>query len=225
MFRSNRFATASLVLAAAVLNAGTFTVAYPSGTSQLSFLGGLNAGTAYAMVNDNDKLTEAAAQLAFSYGAGEITVTNNSGATLAAGTRLMLCFEQQDGNDVVFMNFPVKFAKIANGDIITDVRPGIFGALEHSWVTMTDPVTTAAKLATLGWEIGAAAVTGGAVALTSANATPLGKVVEGAAITALNTLTPESKLSLVASGTTAFAEGEGYVTLRIRKTYSQSAAG
>lgn len=79
-----------IVLASAVADAGTFTVDYPAGTTQATFIGANASATGIVIVNDNDKYTEADAEVAFSYGASEVTITNDTGATLAAGSRLLV---------------------------------------------------------------------------------------------------------------------------------------
>ena len=76
-------------------------------------------------------------------------------------------------------------------------------------------VTTGSKAVTLTPAIAGAGVTGGALALTSANCTPKGTTVSGSAITGGNTGTNAQTLSLAASSVTAFAEGSGWVLLRI----------
>jgi hypothetical protein len=216
-YTKNRFATANVVLATAVADDGTLDVAYPAGTSQLSFNTGL-AGSSYVMLDDNDKLAEGDPGISVSYGASNITVTNKSGYAWPAGTNLEFQFDQQDGNDVILLSIPVKLAAITGAmDVVTEVRPGVYGKIESWEFLVTAPVTTAAKLATLNLEIDTANVTAGTIALTSAAATPLGKSIPGALITGANTLVPESKLSVEASAVTAFAEGEGVLLLRIRK--------
>lgn len=77
-------------------------------------------------------------------------------------------------------------------------------------------VTTGAKAATLTPAIAGSGVTGGALALTSANCTPKGTTVSGSSITANNTGTAAQTLSLAASSVTAFSEGTGWVLLRIQ---------
>lgn len=84
------YTNVEIVLASAVAVAGTFTVDYPAGTTQATFIGANASATGIVIVNDNDKYTEADADVAFSYGASEVTITNNTGATLAAGSRLLV---------------------------------------------------------------------------------------------------------------------------------------
>ncbi|MFY7925570.1 MAG: hypothetical protein ACOVN5_07150 [Aquidulcibacter sp.] len=82
----------SAVLASDVANAGTFNVPYPAGFNQGLLIGSTNGR---AVVNDNDVYPQApsgANTVAFTFGASNITVTNNTGRTLAAGSRVLLSF-------------------------------------------------------------------------------------------------------------------------------------
>lgn len=99
-------------------------------------------------------------------------------------------------------------ASIADGDLITEWTPGFDGTLVSMHAIVKVAATTAAKASTLNLEIGTTNVTGGALALTSANMTPKGKVVDAAAITAANVFTSTDAISLEASSTTTFIEGE-----------------
>jgi len=219
---SNRSSTISAVLASAVANNGTVDVPYPGGTTQYTFSGG-NANSAghYVMLNDNDKLA-AGSGVSVSFGASLITITNQSGYTWPAGTKIALNAAQQSGNQVITLQLPIKLARVANGDVLTEYQPGVFGNIESFAIVMTDPVTTASKAATLNLEIDTTDVTGGVIALTSAAATPLGKVIVGTPITANNKLTPTSRLSIEASSVTAFVEGEGTAFIRIRLDQGQN---
>ena len=85
----------TLVLAAAVANAGTVTVAYPAGTTQASFIGAnVATNTGAAVLNGNEVYPEAGSgvRVNFTYNGGDITVTNNTGVTWAAGSTLRLQF-------------------------------------------------------------------------------------------------------------------------------------
>jgi len=216
---ADNFAVAAFVLASAVADAGTVTVGYPSGTSQKSFNYGLAGPGSYALVNDNDKWAQAASKIGVTYGASNITLTNNSGTTWAAGSSVRLHLDQKDDDRVHYLTFPVKLSKVTAADVVTNFRPGINGTLESVQFVVTDPVTTAAKAATISPWIDGVVVTGGALALTSATATPLGANINSSAeITAANTLTRESQLSFKATSVTAFVEGEGIIVARIRRS-------
>jgi hypothetical protein len=119
-------------------------------------------------------------------------------------------------NHYSFLSIPVILSNIADGDIVTNFLPGFAGEIISSQLVITDPVTTTGCGSVLSLEIGAVAVTGGAVTLTSANCTPLGNRVAGAAITAGNAFTALDTISVVASATAAFSEGEGVIVLVTR---------
>ena len=93
--------TPEIVLATDVANAGTLTVAYPAGTSQATFTGAnAAANTGFGVLNDNEVFPEAAAgvRVNFTYGASNVTVTNNTGITWPAGSVLRFQFGAA-GND------------------------------------------------------------------------------------------------------------------------------
>jgi hypothetical protein len=75
------------VLASAVADDATLVLAaYPTGTDQAFFTGGNASATATLMLDDNDKYEQATADnFDVTYGASDITITNRSGATWAAG--------------------------------------------------------------------------------------------------------------------------------------------
>lgn len=70
--------------------AGTFTMSYPTGRVQADFTGSNAATDAYIIFNGNDRYTEASDKFDISYGASTITITNKTGATLPAGTTVIL---------------------------------------------------------------------------------------------------------------------------------------
>jgi hypothetical protein len=111
---------------------------------------------------------------------------------------------------------PILLAGITDADVITSWVPGHkFKILSISVINIV-AVTTAAKATTLNLEIGTTNLTGGAVALTSANMTPKGSVVAGSAITANNTGSATDAVSLEASSTTAFVEGSAIVQVVVQ---------
>lgn len=108
----------------------------------------------------------------------------------------------------VILSIPVTLAQITGaGDVVTTITPGFAGRIVKWWAVVTVPVTTAAKAATLNIEIGTTNLTGGTIALTSANCTPLGAVVAASAITAANYFGASDTLSVEAASVTAFEEG------------------
>lgn len=92
------FKTTTIVLASAVADAGTVTVAYPSGTAQADYTGANAAADGVAVLNNNEVYTEAASQISLSYGASNITLTNDSGGTWAAGTEVLVQLGQSGGD-------------------------------------------------------------------------------------------------------------------------------
>lgn len=114
------------------------------------------------------------------------------------------------------MSFTFDLADLANGDMLTTVPVpghGYFIGLE---AVVTRAATTAAKAATLNLEINTTDLTGGALALTSANMTPLGARVAASAITAGSRFSPGDTFSLEASSVTTFVEGRISVIIRWR---------
>jgi len=141
--------------------------------------------------------------------ASQAAFTDNSTGTvtdtIAAGA----------GIHTIAINLPL-VGITGNVDVITAYTPGYrFKILSVSFA-VTKVVTTAAKAATLNLEIGTTDLTGGVIALTSANCTPLGALVAGTAITANNVGTSSDTISLEASSVTAFAEGDGTLLIRIQ---------
>lgn len=95
------FVTTSIVLAAQVANAGTVTLTYPAGTNQAFFTGAnAAANTGAAIVNENDVYPEAASgtRINLTYGASDITLTNNTGVAWPAGSTVRVQLGRA-GND------------------------------------------------------------------------------------------------------------------------------
>lgn len=133
-----------------------------------------------------------------------------------------LLTELQAAKSRKFLTIPVVLSKVSAADVVTEYIPGFAGTIEKISFIVTDPVTTAAKAATLNLEIGTTNLTGGALALTSANCTPLGKVIDGTAITGNNSFGATDKISVEASSVTAFVEGQGVLVLVIKETIQDS---
>lgn len=211
-------------LAADVASAGTFTIPYPTGTTQQDFDTGLGLPTGgYAIVNDADRWTGAAGKVSYAFGASLITVTNSSGVTWLANSKVQLQIDRQDGNTVSTIQIPMNLAAIANGALLNPgLRLGIIGSLEYVEAYVQTPATTAAKLATLNPTIDGVDVTGGLLALTSANMTPAGVTVPCTLITGANALKAASKLGFKAAAVTAFVEGVIMLSIRVRHTISNN---
>jgi hypothetical protein len=84
------FRIVEIVLASAVSNAGTVTIGYPAGTNQAFFTGANASADGAVTLNNNDVFLEAPSgvRVNFTYGGSDITLTNNTGLTWAAGTRV-----------------------------------------------------------------------------------------------------------------------------------------
>lgn len=121
------------------------------------------------------------------------------------------------GVGVHTISIPITLANITGaGDVLTTYTPGYKFKILSADFAVTTAATTAAKAATLNLEIGATNVTGGEIALTSANCTPLGAVVAGAAITAANTGSASATISVESASVTAFVEGAGVLLLKVQ---------
>lgn len=107
----------------------------------------------------------------------------------------------------MILSYHIDLARIADGDVLTTFTPGIKGKILKFSAAVTTAVSTGSKASTLNLEIGTTNVTGGSLALTSANCTPLGAVVNASAITAANTFGVTDSISIEAASTTAFSEG------------------
>lgn len=211
------FGNTTAVLASQVANAGTFTVQYPTGLTQANFLYGLAGTNNVLTVNRNDVYTSG---FTLSYGASNITVTNSSLGTLAAGSLIGLQLDYRDAQsgDVITLTFPVQLANVTTTqDVVTDVAPGVDGIIEYFYYVANVPASTASKTVDFNLEIGTTNLTGGVLTLTTVAANTMGKVTAATAITGNNRITSRDLLSIEAANVTAFAEGSGSFHIRIRK--------
>jgi hypothetical protein len=116
-------------------------------------------------------------------------------------------------------SFRIALAGLTNADILTSFVPGFKFAIEKVMFAVQAAVTTAAKLATITPKIDAVDITGGVLALTSANCTPKGTVLTGTAVTGANDDnlgSDTSAITLTASAVTAFVEGDGELIIILR---------
>jgi hypothetical protein len=86
-------------LAAAIADAGTLTLSYPSGTNQAYFTSGNAKASSVAIINDSDIWLQTASKIGVTFGASDITLTNSSGVTWAAGSKLVVGLAYADGTD------------------------------------------------------------------------------------------------------------------------------
>jgi hypothetical protein len=211
-------------LVAAVAPAGTFTVPYPTGTTQQDFDTGLGSVGGEAVINDSDKWTVAAAQVAFAFGPALITVTNSSPVAWAANSKVSIEIDQQAGNSAELVEIPLVLSSVAAaGNIFSQAtgagfRMGLIGTIEYYEAVVKVPAVTAAKALTIQPTVNGVPVNGGALALTSANVTPANIILPAPLITGNNALKAASFLGFVASGVTAFVEGEIVLNIRLRET-------
>lgn len=133
------------------------------------------------------------------------STTGTASNTLAAGV------------GVANLVIPIhNLATVADGDVLTALTVGYKFKILSVDAFVTNEVTTASKATTLNVEIGTIDLTGGVVALTSANTATLGAKIAGSAVTAANTGTAADTISVEASSTTAFAEGGVMLVVRIQ---------
>lgn len=117
-------ATTTHTLASAVADDGTFTVSYPSGFTRADLVGSTGGEV---VVDERYFHDQADPGFGFSFGASNITVTNLTGATLAAGSELVLSFgELSTGGRLTpaVAQSPIVSLTAANGtasDTIADV--------------------------------------------------------------------------------------------------------
>lgn len=193
-----------------VLGAGTFQVTAKPGTTSatltyLDYEGNTLTGSVIAA---GATISPAGTQPALSFVLPN-DLTDNSGGTasdtIAAGVGIFTLI------------IPITLVQItAAGDVLTTYTPGFAFKVLSVDARVSAAVTTVAKAATLNLEIGTTDLTGGAVALTSANCTPLGAVIAGSAVTAANVGTAADTISVEAATVTAFAEGAVLLMVRIQ---------
>lgn len=133
------------------------------------------------------------------------------------GTHLTVFHETAGlGAGLQILSFFTNLADITATDILKDYKPGFNFRLEALDFIVNKPATTAAKLATLSLKMSDVAVTGGALALTSANCATQGTDNAATAITALNVGGPADTFSVNAALVTAFVEGNGWIVVKLR---------
>jgi len=142
-------------------------------------------------------------------GTGQAAITDSTTGT-AANTAAA-------GVGVYYLPVNLPLAGITgNVDVITAFTPGHKFKILAVDFFVTKIASTAAKAATLNLEIGTTNLTGGVVALTTANCGTLGAAVAGSAVTAANTGSSSDTVSVEASSVTAFGEGDGTLMIKIQ---------
>jgi len=220
MAYSDSFVIIPGVLGDAVANGATFTVSYPTGASLASFDSGLVGTGHYILLDDNDKY--GFDDIAVSFGATDITITNNSGVTWAGGSTVEVSLAQVPrGRNIVFLTFYMTMQIFtAPGPMYSDIRLGGGAVIEDvRWLILYTPAVAADRALTIALDIDGTRVTGGELLLTSANCVGRGGVVAGTPITARNVLTRESALSILATASTGSAlYSVGTLMIRVRLT-------
>lgn len=111
-------ANATILLAAAVADDGTVTVAYPAGTNQASLTG--STGGKVMVGQDGPYRQGVTDNVDFTFGASNITITNRTTAAWPAGTELRISFGQIDINGSYNLTYP-KQVQDKVGDLETRV--------------------------------------------------------------------------------------------------------
>jgi hypothetical protein len=135
------FVVTEVVLAAAVADAGTVTLAYPSGYTQASFIGAnIATYTGAAVLNNNEVYPEAVSgvRVNITYGASDITLTNNTGTTWTAGSTLSVQLGFA-GNDAPGINAGPAIASLtdSSGGTASDTLAAITGSYVEATVENT----------------------------------------------------------------------------------------
>lgn len=115
------------LLASDVTNTSTFTMPYPAGLTQADLLGTTGGRLT---VNDNDAYAQApsgAGTVAFSFGGSNITVTNNSGRTFAANSKVIASFGRSDQS-----------GRYESGVMVTPALPTLTAATGTASTTIAD---------------------------------------------------------------------------------------
>lgn len=110
----------------------------------------------------------------------------------------------------------VNLVDLSAADSLTTYTLGYKFKLLSVSFAVEKAATTAGKAATLTTSISGVAVTGGVLALTSANCTPKGVVVAGTAVTATNTGSAAATISITGSAVTPFIEGAGWILITVQ---------
>lgn len=122
---------------------------------------------------------------------------------------------QVNGLSTLIIPIPALSA-LANAEVLAIGVPFPF-KLVSALVRVGIAATTAAKAATLTAQVNGVSVTGGVMALTSANMTPSGATVAATAVTAGNVANASGgSVGAVVSAVTAFGEGSGQLELTIQ---------
>lgn len=118
------------------------------------------------------------------------------------------------GGSTDIIEIPVQLLDLASTTTLNIDAP-FDGKITAINFRVIKPATASGKAATLTAQVAGTNVTGGVVALTSANCTPAGAQVAGTAITGLNTFTSGQAIGVNVTSVTAFTEGDGVIELLV----------
>ena len=133
-------------LAAGVANAGTFTVAYPTGVSKGSFVN--SPGKHVLMLNGNKYVAPADFTVTFNANASNITITNASGGTWAAGSTYQLGLDKM-GPDTYRDGLAANKVKMVQGGLYM-LRLGSPNILDRDGICASQNPTAAGNLTIAG---------------------------------------------------------------------------
>lgn len=125
-------------LASAVANAATFTVSYPTNRDEGDYTGGYDHKAFSTTYGD--------IAASFAFGASNVTVTNNSGVTLAAGTKIWVQLDRLGRNDI--QNVSVADPDKMTGASLYVVNLGAPDTADANGVVESQAITAAGGLAT-----------------------------------------------------------------------------
>lgn len=163
----------------------------------------------------NDKLTpNASGQLVKAYGSDAVIgIAMEAGVSGNIINALMIPQLVKPMGNIIAL--PINLNNISAADLLTSFCPGFAGRISKIDFIVGVIASTASKAASLNLEIGSVDLTGGVVALTTANCGTKGAVVAGSSITGNNTFDETDTISVEASSVTAFVEGSGVLMIHL----------
>jgi len=130
--------------------AGTVTIAYPSGYAQGDFTGANASGSAYLLLNDNDRFEEVDDEFDITYGASSITITNKTGFSWSVGTEVLVGLGRADPSTT----FQQAGAVPNLGGALTGSTSGTMADVQDIALSTTDTYTDAAVNAAVNAAVG-----------------------------------------------------------------------
>jgi len=163
-----------------------------------------------AVTAGNNLMTDASGRLIPATGTNPVVgIALESGTADQIKTVALATRTSSGSNTKSVLSFSVPLAAItATGDVITGYVPGFAGTISKFSSAVTTPTTDTNADISFNLEIGTTNVTGGVLQLTHTDVTPLGNVVNATAITAANAFTASDAISIEATVTQAFTDGQ-----------------